>query len=79
MANWNTNMLQPPHHSQQQQGDEEEEKFSRLPYKIAQFCELLSQERLSVCGMLLRTKSYLFEPSCEFGKCYKFFISLCKK
>ena len=46
----------------------------------SQFCELLSQERLyTLCGMSLRTKSDLFEPSCEFGKCYMFFISLCKK
>lgn len=50
-------MLQPPHHSQQQQGDEEEEKFSRLPYKIAQFCELLRLEELyQLCAPLFLTK-----------------------
>ena len=34
-------------HGQQQQREDEGEKSPRLPYKITQFCELLSQEELS--------------------------------
>lgn len=47
------------------------EKVTRLPLKIAWFCELLSlQELYILCETLSMINSWLFGPSCKFGKCY---------
>ena len=44
--------------------------FPRLPYKIMQFSESLSLEKLyKLCEELLLTDSYSCGPSCEFGTC----------
>ena len=55
-------------------GDEEGEKFPRLPYKITQFCELLSlEEHSQLCKTPSMTNSYLFGPLFKFGICYMCF------
>ena len=45
-------------YSRQRQGNEVGENFSRLPYEISQFCELLNLRKLSkLCETLSMTKS----------------------
>lgn len=46
------------------------EEVLRLPYKIAQFWDLSSKEKLyKLCEMPSMTNSQSFVLSCKFGKC----------
>lgn len=67
-GNANTKIGQSSHGncSQRWRGDEEEVKTPGVPYKIAQFCKLLSQENFA---KLYLKMPYLFGSSCRFGKC----------
>lgn len=52
--------------------------FPRLPYKIMQFSDFLSLEKLyRLCEELLLTDSYSCGPSCEFGTCAEFHHCMC--
>lgn len=50
------------------QSDDEAEVVPRLPFKIAQFCELWSQAKMNTfCETLSLTNSKSFRTSCIFG------------